>query len=59
MKVRDLKPGQQFTLKRTGARYEFLGWKRDTPGGTKHIVRRKGFAAPTTLHHACHVEVTP
>lgn len=57
MKVRDLKPGQQFTLKRTGERYEFLGWNRDTPGGTRYIVRRSGFAAPTTLHHSCHVEV--
>lgn len=54
-RVRDLKPGQRFTLKRTGQRYEFLGYDRRTPGGTLYLARRKGFAAPTTLHHSCHV----
>lgn len=54
-RVRDLKVGQRFTLKRTGDRYEFLGHKRDTPSGTLYVARRKGFAAPTTLHHLCHV----
>jgi hypothetical protein len=42
-------------LKRTGERYEFLGHKRDTPSGTQYIVRRLGFAKPSTLHHSCHV----
>lgn len=54
-RVRDLQPGQQFVLKRSGDRYEFLGYKRDTPGGTQYVVRRSGFARPTTLHHSCQV----
>lgn len=54
-RVRNLQPGQRFTLKRTGERYEFLGHKRDTPAGTQYVVRRFGFASPTTLHHSCHV----
>lgn len=54
-RVRHLQPGQLFRLKRTGDLYEFLGHKRDTPGGTQYVVRRSGFAKPSTLHHACHV----
>ena len=57
IRVRNLVPGTKFILKRTGDRYEFLGHKRDTPGGTRYVVRRAGFAAPTTLHPACHVEL--
>lgn len=56
-RVRNLQPGQRFRLKRTGGLYEFLGHKRDTPGGTQYVVRRSGFANPTTLHHSCHVEI--
>lgn len=56
-RVRHLQPGQLFRLKRTGDLYEFLGHKRDTPGGTQYVVRRSGFAKPTTLHHSCHVEI--
>ena len=56
-RVRNLTPGQYFLLKRTGDRYELLGHKRDTPGGTRYVVRRAGFAKPTTLHHSCHVEI--
>lgn len=55
VRVRNLQPGQRFRLKRTGDLYEFLGHKRDTPGGTQYVVRRSGFAKPTTLHHSCHV----
>ena len=54
-RVRHLQPGQQFRLKRTGDLYEFLGHKRDTPSCTQYIVRRSGFAKPSTLHHSCHV----
>ena len=55
-RVRDLTtPGQRFVLKRSGGRYVFLGHKRDTPGGTQYVVRRIGFARPTTLHHSCHI----
>ena len=56
-RVRNLPIGAHFILKRTGDRYVFLGHKRDTPGGTRYIVRRAGFSAPTALHHACHVEI--
>lgn len=56
LKVRNMQIGQTFRLKRTGDRYQFLGHKRDTPGGTQYVVRRSGFAKPTTLHHSCHVE---
>ena len=54
-RVRNLQPGQRFRLKRTGDLYEFLGHKRGTPGGTQYVVRRSGFAKPSTLHHSCHV----
>ena len=43
-RLRNLQPGQRFRLKRTGDLYEFLGHKRDTPGGTQYVVRRSGFA---------------
>ena len=55
-RVRKLPIGAHFILKRTGDRYELLGHKRDTPGGTQYVVRRLGFAKPTTLHHSCHVQ---
>lgn len=57
LRLRQLQPGQRFILKRTGDRYEFLGHKRDTPGGTRYVVRRTGFAAPTTLHPSCIVQI--
>ena len=57
IRVRNLVPGTKFILKRTGDRYELLGHKRDTPGGTRYVVRRAGFAALTTLHPACRVEL--
>lgn len=53
--LRELPIGTVFTLKRTGNRYTFLGHKRDTPGGTRYIVQRHGFAKPDTLHPSCHV----
>lgn len=56
-RVRNVPIGAHFILKRTGDRYELLGHKRDTPGGTQYVVRRSGFAKPTTLHHACHIEI--
>ena len=42
-RVRNLPIGAHFIL------------KRDTPGGTQYVVRRSGFAKPSTLHHSCHV----
>ncbi len=56
-RVRNVPIGAHFILKRTGDRYVFLGHKRDTPGGTRYVVRRAGFSALTTLHPACHVEL--
>lgn len=53
IRLRNLQPGASLTLKRTGERYEFLGRKNDTPGGTQYVVRRSGFARPSTLHHSC------
>lgn len=55
LKVRNMQISQEFRLKRTGVRYTLIGHKRETPGGTKFVVLRYGFAAPTTLHPACHV----
>ena len=54
-RVRNLSIGAHFILKRTGDRYVFLGYKRDISGGTQYVVRRSGFAKPSTLHHSCHV----
>lgn len=56
IRLRNLQPGQHFILKRTGDRYQFIGHKRDTPGGTRYIVRRAGRAKPSELHPSCHVE---
>ena len=56
-KVRNMQIGQTFRLKRTGELYTLLWHKRETPGGTQYVVRRSGFAKPTTLHHSCHVEL--
>lgn len=53
IRIRNLQPGAKFILKRTGDRYEFLGRKHDTPGGTQYVVLRSGFAKPSTLHHSC------
>lgn len=54
-RVRNMQIGQTFRLKRTGELYTLLGHKRETPSGTQWVVRRCGFAKPTTLHPACHV----
>lgn len=56
IRLRNLQPGARFILLRTGDRYEFLGHKRDTPGGTQYVVRLLGFASTGTLHPACHVQ---
>jgi hypothetical protein len=60
--VRNLKPGQQFMLKRTGEWFIFIEKQLDTPGGMRHIVTHddpfnlnKRNGRRTTLHHSCHV----
>ena len=54
-RVRNLQPGQIFTLKRTGERYLFLRREHGKPGGTRYVVKKKP-GKEGTLHHSCHVE---
>ncbi len=54
-RVRNLQPGQIFTLKRTGERYVFIRREQQTPGGTRHVVQRDGQQRESSLHHSCHV----
>ena len=56
-RVRNLKPGQWFELKRTGEIYQYTHRDITTPGGIKHWVRRERESRPRTLHHSCHVQV--
>lgn len=58
--VRQLQPGQQFILLRTGVQYRFIRRETFTPSGTKHIVIKDdpyiaGNIKESSLHHACHV----
>lgn len=55
--LRQLQPGQQFTLLRTGERYTFVRREIGTPSGTRYIVQRQGSEYETRLHHSCHVSV--
>lgn len=55
-RVRNLQPGQVFILKRTGERYVFIRRCHETPGGTRHVVRKIGCGRESSLHHSCHVE---
>lgn len=62
--VRNLQPGQRFTLLRTGEKYRFIRCDHSTPSGTRHVViRDDAYITCTdghkesTLHHACHVLV--
>jgi hypothetical protein len=63
--MRQLMPGQEFTLVRTGVRYKFLRRDYSTPSGTRYICLNLS-AMPvdqyeeryTSLHHACHVWVS-
>ena len=60
--VRQLKPGQQFMLKRTGEWFVFVEKEIGAPFGVRHIVAyddpynlKKRNGRKTTLHHSCHV----
>jgi len=62
--VRQLMPGQEFTLVRTGERYKFLRWDYSTPSGTRYVCLNldrmpidQDQARETSLHHSCHVWV--
>lgn len=56
-RVRNMQPGQLFTLLRTGEVYEFVRRDRVTPSGTKHVVIKRGESRETSLHHSCHVNL--
>lgn len=55
IRLRNLRPGDQFVLKRTGERYLFVRRCNETPAGTRYVVQRDGSLSPSTLHPACHV----
>lgn len=57
--VRQLMPGQDFTLVRTGERYKFLRRECSTPSGTRYVCLNldQDQERETSLHHACHVWV--
>lgn len=55
LRLRQLQPGDVFYLKRTGEKYLFIRREHETPGGTRYVVNRCGFARNTTLHPSCMV----
>ena len=57
VRVRNLKVGQWFELKRTGEVFQYHCRDINTPGGIRHWVRRQLEARITTLHHSNHVRV--
>lgn len=63
--VRQMMPGQEFTLVRTGERYKFLRRDYSTPSGTRYVCLNLGpmpidqdQERETSLHHSCHVWVS-
>ena len=56
-RIRNLKAGQFFELRRTGEIFEYVGRDINTPGGIKHWVRRELELRLVTMHHSCHVRV--
>lgn len=55
--MRNLQPGQQFILLRTGEKYKFVRRDHSTPKGTRYVVLKDGEQVESSLHHACHVWV--
>lgn len=55
--LRQLTPGQQFILLRTGECCTFLRREVKTPSGIRYIVRNNDRGGEISLHHACHVAV--
>lgn len=53
--LRQMQPGQRFTLLRTGEKYTMIRRTVGTPGGTEYIVMRDGAQEQSKLHHSCHV----
>ena len=56
-RIRNLKVGQFFELKRTGETLQYVGRDIMTPGGIRHWVRRELEQRIVTMHHSCHVRV--
>lgn len=64
--LRQLMPGQRFTLLRTGEKYRLVRRDISTPSGTRFVVVRDdpyitakdGQQPESSLHHACHVWVS-
>ena len=62
--VRNLQPGQRFTLLRTGEKYRFIRRDHSTPSGTRHVVMLDDpyitfpdGSRETSLHHLSRVLV--
>ena len=62
LRIRHLKPGQQFMLKRTGEWFVFIEKQLETPSGMRYVVAyddpfnlQKRNGRRTTLHHSCHI----
>ena len=56
--LRQVEPGQEFVLLRTGERYRLISITPRTGWGTEYRVLHLGEQRETNLHHSCHVEVT-
>ena len=56
-RVRNLQPGQDFILKRTGERFRFIRRDRSTPSGTIYVCQKGNENRESRLHHSCHVEI--
>lgn len=62
--MRNLQPGQEFLLLRTGERYKFLRRDHSSPKGTRYIAMYLGPMPldkdqdrESDFHHSCHVWV--
>jgi len=53
--VRHVPVGYRFLLLRTNEEYTMQSVKRETPGGTQYLVRKKNEATDSSLHHSCYV----
>jgi hypothetical protein len=57
-RVRNLQPGQEFILNRTGQRFKFIRRDRKSPSGTIYVVKEVNQDRESRLHHSCHIEIT-
>jgi len=56
-RVRNLQPGQEFILNRTGQRFKFIRRDHKSPSGTIYVVQEFNRDRESRLHHSCHVEI--